>query len=208
VRIIRASDCKTTPWKNGGGSTTEIAIGPAGASLEDFDWRVSTARVASDGPFSDFAGIDRTLAVVEGSGLELTIGDRAPVMLSTETEPVSFPGDTPTSARLTAGEITDLNVMTRRGRFRHRLQRVAKPTSCDFADDDIAAVLSLDGTTTVTLGRDSAVLDRGDAAVISRATMTGFRIVPATNPCHLVWLREQGDSWSLTKKIAKQPHAK
>ena len=75
MRIIRASDCKTTPWKNGGGSTTEIAIGPAGASLEDFDWRISMARVASDGPFSDFPGIDRTLAVIKGSGLVLTIGD-------------------------------------------------------------------------------------------------------------------------------------
>ena len=33
------------------------------------------ARVASDGPFSEFPGIDRTLAVVKGSGLVLTIGD-------------------------------------------------------------------------------------------------------------------------------------
>jgi environmental stress-induced protein Ves len=51
VRIIRAGDCKATPWKNGDGSTTEIAIGPAGASLEAFDWRVSMARVASMGHF-------------------------------------------------------------------------------------------------------------------------------------------------------------
>jgi len=194
VRIIRASDCKATPWKNGGGSTTEIAVGPAGASLEDFDWRVSMARVASDGPFSDFAGIDRTLAVVTGSGLLLTIGDDAPVTLSTETEPISFSGDTPTSARLTAGEITDLNVMTRRGRFRHRLLRIAKPTSCDFGDDDIAVVLSPGSTATVTFQGHSEALDVGDAAFISRTTMASFRILPATNPCYLVWLRDQHDS--------------
>ena len=94
MRIIRAGDCKTTPWKNGGGSTTEIAIGPAGASLEAFDWRVSMARVASDGPFSDFAGVDRTLAVVKGNGLVLTTGENAPVTLSSGADPVSFPGDT------------------------------------------------------------------------------------------------------------------
>src|ERR1700710_1019683 len=116
MRIIRFSDCKTTPWKNGGGSTTEIAIGPAGASLEAFDWRVSMARVASDGQFSEFAGIDRTLALIEGSGLMLKIGNNAPVTLSSGAEPVSFTGDTPTFAHLTQGEITDLNVMTRRGR--------------------------------------------------------------------------------------------
>jgi uncharacterized protein len=191
VRIVRASDCKTASWKNGGGSTTEIAVGPAGASLEAFDWRVSMARVASDGPFSDFAGIDRTLAVVKGSGLMLTIGEAAPVTLSSETDPVSFPGDTPTSARLTAGEITDLNVMTRRGRFRHRLLRVANSTSCDFGCDDIAMVLSLDGTTTLTFGRDSTMLEHGDAAVLSRSTITGFGILPATSHCYLVWLMEQ-----------------
>lgn len=189
MRIIRASDCKTTPWKNGGGSTTEIAIGPPGASLEAFDWRVSTALVASDGPFSDFAGIDRTLAVVKGNGLLLTIGENAPVTLSGGSDPVGFSGDTPTSARLKAGEITDLNVMTRRGRFSHRLLRIDKPTSCDFGHDDIAVVLSLDGTTTAAFGRDTTTLDHGDAALFSRST-TGFRL-SAANLCYLVWLREQ-----------------
>jgi uncharacterized protein len=194
VQIIRARDGKITPWKNGGGSTTEIAIGPAGARLETFDWRVSMARVASDGPFSDFPGIDRTLAVVKGDGLVLTIGDDAPVTLSSDADPVSFPGDTPTSARLTAGEITDLNVMTRRGHFRHRLLRIEKPTSCDFGDDDIAIVLSLDGTTTVTFEQDDITLDHGDGALFARTTMTDFRILPATNRCYLVWLRDQRTS--------------
>jgi uncharacterized protein len=193
MRIIRAHDCNATPWKNGGGSTTEIAIGPAGASLEAFDWRVSMARVVSDGPFSDFAGIDRSLAVVKGNGLMLTIGEDAPVTLSSGAEPIHFSGDTPTSARLTAGEITDLNVMTRRGRFRHRLLRIAKSTSCDFADDDIAIVLSIDGTTTITSDQDSITLDHGDAALLSRATMTGFRILPMSH-CYLVWLRQQRTS--------------
>ncbi len=188
MRIIRANACKTAPWKNGGGSTTEIAIGPPGASLENFDWRVSLALVASDGPFSAFAGIDRTLAVVRGSGLVLTIGDAAPLTLSSGADPMHFPGDTPTSARLTAGEVTDLNVMTRRGRCQHRLLRIAQPTSCDFGDDDIALALSLDGMTTVISGPDSTTLDHGDAAVVSRTTMTGFRIVPTANPCYLVWL--------------------
>jgi environmental stress-induced protein Ves len=191
MRIIRASDCKTTPWKNGGGSTTEIAVGPAGARLENFDWRVSVARGASDGPFSDFPGIDRTLAVVKGDGLVLTIGASAPVTLSSGADAVSFPGDTPTSARLTAGEITDLNVMTRRGRFHHRLLHITTSVSCDFAEDDMAIVLSLDGIATVNCGRERATLAHGDAALIGRALNTGFQILPAGKSCYLVWLREQ-----------------
>jgi environmental stress-induced protein Ves len=191
MRIIRAGDCRTTPWKNGGGSTTEIAAGPEGASLETFDWRVSMARVASDGPFSDFPGIDRTLAVIKGAGMLLTIGSNMPVMLSSESEPVSFAGETPTAARLTEGEITDLNVMTRRGRFSHRLLRITTSVSYDFAEDDIAIVLSLDGMATVNCGRDSLMLAHGDATLVSRAVNTGFQILPATKSCYLVWLREQ-----------------
>jgi hypothetical protein len=191
LRIIRASDCKTTPWKNGGGSTAEIAIGPVGASLEAFDWRVSMARVASDGPFSDFPGIDRTLAVVKGDGLVLTIGDDTPVTLASGSNPVSFSGDTPTSARLTAGEIVDLNVMTRRDRFHHRLLRITTSASYDFAEDDIAIVLSLDGMARVNCGRERVTLTPGDAALVSRAANTGFQILPAAKSCYLVWLREQ-----------------
>jgi len=100
--------------------------------LDIFDWRISMAQVASDGPFSDFFGIDRTLAVIKGSGLVLMIGDNAPITVEPGSDPIRFPGDIPTSARLVAGEIADLNVMTRRGRFSHRLLRVREPTSCDF----------------------------------------------------------------------------
>ena len=39
------------PWKNGGGSTREIACGPAGAGMDGFDWRASIATIAAPGPF-------------------------------------------------------------------------------------------------------------------------------------------------------------
>jgi environmental stress-induced protein Ves len=190
MRIIRAADCRSAPWKNGGGSTTEIAASPESASLETFDLRISMARVASDGPFSDFSGIDRTLAVIKGSGMVLTIGNQPSVTMSRGSEPVSFPGDTPTSARLTAGEITDLNVMTRRGRFGHCVQRIMEPVACDFADDDIAVLLSLDGETVVSLEHANETLGHGDAAMIDRAAGT-FRISSVAGDCYLIMLREQ-----------------
>ena len=45
ARLIRASDCRCMPWKNGGGATTEIAVHPHDAGLADFEWRVSIATV-------------------------------------------------------------------------------------------------------------------------------------------------------------------
>jgi hypothetical protein len=191
LKIIRASDCRTTPWKNGGGSTTEIAAAPGGASLDAFDWRISMARVASDGPFSDFPGIDRTLAVISGSGLMMTIGSEAPVTLECGSEPFSFAGDIPTSARLVAGEVIDLNVMTRRRRFSHRLRRVRQPVSCEFVSDDVAVVLSLNGSTTLASGQDSVSLDHGEAVVLERGFDARFHITPsAKSDCYLVLLRK------------------
>ncbi|MBZ9818950.1 HutD family protein [Mesorhizobium sp. CA4] len=121
--ILRAADYRVMPWKNGGGTTTEIAVSPDGAGLDDFDWRISMARVETSGPFSSFAGIDRTLSVLEGEGIILDIAGRPPVRLTSASAPLAFPGDIPTGAALIGGPITDLNIMTRRGRMVHEVER-------------------------------------------------------------------------------------
>ncbi|AWC24585.1 Various environmental stresses-induced protein [Aminobacter sp. MSH1] len=129
MRIIRHADCRSMPWKNGGGVTTEIMAWPPAAGLDDFDWRISMAQVASGGPFSVFAGIDRTLTVLAGS-MELAAGDAAPVALSPRSEPYIFPGDVSTEAKFIDGPVLDFNVMTRRGRISHSVQRleISEPT--------------------------------------------------------------------------------
>ncbi|MCF3639447.1 HutD family protein [Rhizobium sp. TRM95111] len=125
MRLLRSTDHRRMPWKNGGGETVEIAVFPEGAGLSDFGWRISMATVASDGPFSVFPGIDRTLAVLSGNGMELSIEGIGKRLLTPESAPLAFPADAPTTARLTGGPITDLNVMTRRGVHVHRLSRFA-----------------------------------------------------------------------------------
>ena len=123
MRILRAAGNRVMPWKNGGGTTTEIAVSPDGSGLEDFDWRISTARVETDGPFSLFPGVDRTLAILDGAGMVLAIEGREPVRLDAKAPPFFFPADLPTEASLTDGAITDLNVMTRRGLMAHSVER-------------------------------------------------------------------------------------
>jgi len=113
------------PWKNGGGETVEVFVHPQSAGLSDFGWRVSMATVATDGPFSVFPGIDRTLAVLSGDGMALSIEGFNDRLLTPASQPLPFPADAPTTARLTEGPIIDLNVMTRRGHFRHTLSRHA-----------------------------------------------------------------------------------
>lgn len=150
MRVLRASESKSMPWKNGGGVTTEVAVSPADAGLNDFDWRVSMARVEGSGPFSQFAGIDRTLAVLEGEGIVLDIAGRPPISVTRASDPLSFPADVATAAALIGGPITDLNVMTRRGRTTHSVERlmVSNPVEIRTGTGTIL-VLCLNGKATV-----------------------------------------------------------
>ena len=61
IQIISPQSMVAMPWKNGGGTTRQVAVYPPLASLETFQWRVSVATIARDGPFSQFAGFDRFL---------------------------------------------------------------------------------------------------------------------------------------------------
>ncbi len=129
MQILRARDHIRMPWKNGGGVTTQIAKYPPDATLDNFAWRVSMADVTSDGSFSQFAGVDRNLSVLEGDGMCLEIAGQPAITLTPATPPFAFPGDVVTAATLTGGPIVDLNVMTRRGHVTQRVERIN--LSCD-----------------------------------------------------------------------------
>jgi len=120
-RLIQYASLRPTPWKNGGGVTTELAMSPPGAGLDDFDWRVSLASIAEDGPFSQFPGVDRTLVLVAGDGVLLDFGDER-VVLSPSEPLVEFAGEDPVHATVHGQSTLDFNVLTRRGRYRHRIE--------------------------------------------------------------------------------------
>ena len=120
-RLIQYASLRPTPWKNGGGVTTELAMSPPGAGLGDFDWRVSLASIAEDGPFSQFPGVDRTLVMVAGDGVLLEVGDER-VVLSPSEPLVEFAGEDPVHATVHGQSTLDFNVLTRRGRYRHRIE--------------------------------------------------------------------------------------
>jgi len=124
MTVLRAKGRPLSAWKNGKGFTSELAVFPYGADLETFGWRVSIAEVRESGPFSNFPGIDRSLAVLEGT-LALSIDGAAAVSLSAGTGPIAFAGDIPCMAALQGSGIAkDLNVMTRRGQFLSRMRLV------------------------------------------------------------------------------------
>ena len=109
------------PWKNGGGSTREIASWPPGAGFDGFDWRVSIASIAASGPFSVFAGVDRSIMLLDGDGVHLQ-GPGLDHRLDRPHQPFAFSGDLALDCRLLGGASSDFNVMSRRSRMRAELQ--------------------------------------------------------------------------------------
>ena len=142
-RVLRPSDYQRMPWKNGGGTTTEIwkAVSPDGEML----WRLSIADIASDGPFSEFPGIDRWIMLIEGNGMDLTI-DGQVRRIADPFEPFAFSGDARTDCRLLSGPIRDFNLMMARSYASGglRISRLVANEALPLAEN-IAALHVLNG---------------------------------------------------------------
>ncbi|EJT06475.1 HutD family protein [Rhizobium sp. CCGE 510] len=177
MKILRAGDHKRMPWKNGKGETVEIAVFPPDASVNDFDWRISMATVAADGPFSIFAGVDRTLAILDGNGMVLDIEGSQPVLLTSASDPLAFAADIPVDARLENGAITDLNVMTRRNGLAHTLIRIdlAGARTVPLASST-CLFLCHRGALSFRWHGETGALAAGDALLIEDAAGTALEI--------------------------------
>lgn len=112
-----------TPWKNGGGLTREIVCQPPGAGIDGFEWRASIAKIASDGPFSAFDGVDRVITLLEGAGVHLRSADgQVDHVLDAALQPFAFAGEAAVVAERISGDCADFNLMTRRAMCRGEVQ--------------------------------------------------------------------------------------
>lgn len=180
--LIPFAGREPAPWKNGGGSTTEIAIAPVGATLDKFDWRVSLATISANGPFSVFPGVDRTLALVDGAGVVLEIGDEGRFVLSEDDPIVEFGGESPVAATLTLGPTTDFNVMTARERCHHRLGRRVLSGASEFAPRGDVTILFLAEGDSLAVSSDSERIGlvRYDAVIFDTCTVWTLEAGQAT----------------------------
>jgi hypothetical protein len=114
------------PWRNGAGTTTEIAVEPPGSELADqsYFWRISIADVTSSGAFSLFPGYDRTIMLLEGNGMVLDSQEGGSIDLSQPLRPKTFPGEWQVSGRLLSGPVRDFNLMIKRQRAASQLEVV------------------------------------------------------------------------------------
>jgi environmental stress-induced protein Ves len=133
VRVYRAADYPRMPWRNGGGTTQEVACNPGGSSAA-FDWRLSIADVAQEGGFSVFSGYRRIITVLEGQGIQLTVDGREQAPLGPR-QAYAFSGDAPVHCRLAGGPIRDFNLIYAPTRYRARFQWAAGAGAWAFHSD-------------------------------------------------------------------------
>jgi environmental stress-induced protein Ves len=154
------------PWKNGGGVTTDIAAeyrpDAEPGSWEGTIWRLSRTRIEKPGPFSDLAGYDRLLAVIDGSGLVLHPKGRPPLDVRKPFQAVRFAGEWPIDSELTEGPVGVLNLLADRTKIAIDLSFVTAPGQATLpaAHSIVLALLPtrarLDSET-VSIGRNGAI---------------------------------------------------
>ena len=177
------ADLPPMPWKNGGGTTREIVCQPQGAGMDAFDWRVSIATIARSGPFSAFAGVDRSIMLLQGDGVLLESGGGISHRLDTPLQPFAFSGDLALQCTLLGGESTDFNVMTRRGAVRAQVQ-VLK-TGTHLAPSPHGLLLALSGTWQV---RPSEVALQAGCGLWWNDSPLSWNLQPQTDSASLVYV--------------------
>ncbi len=182
VTRIAAASMRRVPWRNGRGTTLEVASDAAGDAAA-WNWRISIADVPESGPFSRFVGVERhilSLLPAGGSGMSLVIDGGAPVAVPTAGEALAFDGDAETMGVLHGGPLRDANLMVRRegaaGRQRGRMRLLVGAERLALEPEHaVVALLAIDGGSQVriTSGEERVCeLSHGDALVVERSQST------------------------------------
>ncbi len=180
ITHLPAGGYRRMPWKNGAGTTTEVALSPPGADMDGFVWRLAIADLDRSGPFSSFPGVDRLLMLLPDGGVTLTIDGEPKALVPGEV--VTFRGESVVSATLTAGPARDLNLMLRRRQARGTMEAISLDGELAVAVGGSQTLLcAIEGRITVELGDEAVTLDPLDSALVE----TGQRLLEAT-------LRPQG----------------
>lgn len=169
-QVLQPADYVRKPWKNGGGVALDLHVEPAGAGMDAFDWRASIALVQASGPFSHFPGVDRTIVLLEGSGMRL---DSAAwhADMGTLFEPVHFPGEIAIDCTLANGPTRDFNLMVRRSVARAQFTVVRQDAVALPAADTMLCYVAA-GAVDVAMATGPAVRVKDDCTWIGQRDAT------------------------------------
>ena len=151
---IRLQDTPVSPWKNGGGTTQSLVCWP---NPSDWVFRMSVARIDSDGPFSEFKGVDRWFAVLSGAGVVLQFPERR-VEVGALDAAVQFSGDLPCQCSLTNGPTVDFNLMVQ-GVSANMARIDRSPYAAKFKEQTTLAIFVVEAGGRVRMGSQNYELN-------------------------------------------------
>lgn len=177
MRVLRAANYQSVPWKNGLGTTREILKHPQSAA--DFIYRLSIAEVRHSGAFSAFPGYDRFITLLDGDGFELRFADGRTHALTSRHVPFRFDGGMPVSCTVKGGPSQDLNLMIRCGTAQAdcAVQEVAGPLVLPPATGVCRLLVGLSEDITVRCGGHAAVLGCWDTVSVAAAGVSLGEVV-------------------------------
>ncbi|MCE9619246.1 MAG: HutD family protein [Planctomycetes bacterium] len=118
--ILPASSSRRVAWKNGRGSTLEIASDAESAGGE-WTWRLSIAEVPERAAFSHFPGVDRLIGRLHGEGLTIErVG--TPQVVPGAGAALAFAGEEDVVGVPTGAGVRDVNLMVQRDRWRGTME--------------------------------------------------------------------------------------
>jgi uncharacterized protein len=170
MQIIRQSEFRSTPWKNGGGITREAIRVPA--SGDPFGWRMSVAHIEQPGPFSDFAAYHRIMVLLRGDGVALKFSNGEERRLRKAGDVVEFDGALATQCDLLGGPCVDLNLMVVKSLTSVHAQvlHLHQPLALPAAPGRVTLVFPIESALEVRADGAAAALEPWDLAVISPVT--------------------------------------
>ena len=162
---LRPADFVAQRWRNGGGSTTQLAIHEQeGRWL----WRLSLAEISRSGPFSDFTGYRRILVVLAGTGVRLAIQGRPALELRPFDPPCHFDGAARTDCMLLEGPVKDLNLMVHETLGEATLD-ILRGSVRRTLTADWALAFAIDGPCRALIGNADVRLEAGELLRIDEA---------------------------------------
>lgn len=148
LRLLRAEDYVTKPWKNGGGVTRDVLLWPAS---ENFDIRVSLADIPPASTFSAFPGITRHITRLCGETMVLTFADGQVEHLEL-LAPLTFDSGKAPTCEATGSAVRVLNVMTRESSWRASVEAITDGLHEKVQPCGLLLVHAVDGAWTARSG--------------------------------------------------------
>lgn len=193
VEIIRENEQNTSTWS--GGTTTELAIYPKGASYKDrnFAWRLSSANVdLEESSFTSLPGIWRYIMVIEGE-MDLEHEGHHKAHLKPFDQD-SFSGGWITKSK---GKVKDFNLMLTEG-YKGKVEAICVNEGVNIIEAYqnqvgnyfIQAIYCVDGEVEIEINKKQIIyISKGDLVIIrleANPTDVEVRIASRDNKASII----------------------